>query len=137
VVRATRVVADALEVEVGDAVFHSLIVHCADAQPVQLESRSVRPDAAPGYLDADLLRETPNQYLQRSCPLAKAAQEVSAALPTSRECAALQIGPHDPCLEISRVTWSRAGIVSYARILCPARRYRLSGQLHFSSQLKS
>ena len=137
VIRATRVVADALEVEVGDAVFHSLIVHCADAQPVQLESRYVRPDAAPGYLDADLLRETPNQYLQRSCPLAKAAQEVSAALPTSRECAALQIGPHDPCLEISRVTWSRAGIVSYARILCPARRYRLSGQLHFSSQLKS
>jgi GntR family transcriptional regulator, histidine utilization repressor len=137
VIRATRCVADALEIESGAEIFHSVIVHCADGDPVQLEYRYVRPDAAPGYLDADLHRETPNQYLQRCCPLARAVQELSAALPTRRECAALRIGPHDPCLEISRVTWSHAGLVSYARILCPARRYRLAGQLHFSSQLKS
>lgn len=134
---ATRRVAIALELEPGARVFHSLLVHRADDEPIQLEYRYVRPDAAPGYLEADLATETPNQYLQRVCPLAKAVQDLTAALPTRRECAALGVRPHEPCLLITRVTWARSGLVSYARILCPARRYRLSGQLHFSSQLGS
>jgi GntR family histidine utilization transcriptional repressor len=137
VIQATRRIAAALEVEIGDPVFSSIIVHQADGVPIQLEFRYVRPDAAPEYLQADLASETPNHYLQRVCPLAKASQELTAALPTKRERKALGIGQYEPCLEITRVTWSRQGLVSFARILCPARRYRLSGQLHFSSQLGS
>lgn len=133
---ASRNIALALEVTAGEPVFHSLIVHRADGEPIQLESRYVRPDAAPDYLSADLTAETPNQYLQRVCPLVKAAQELSAALPTRRECRALAIHQREPCLVISRVTWTRTGLASYARILCPAARYRIAGQLHFSSQLE-
>lgn len=134
-VTATRSVADALEIKPRTRVFHSLIVHLANSRPVQLEYRYVRPDTVPGYLEADLAHETPNQYLQRCHPLVRASQEVGAALPTPRECRALEIEPDEPCLLITRVTASHAGLVSYARMLCPTSRYRLSGQLHYSSRL--
>lgn len=132
---ATRHVATELELSAGDEVYHSLIVHLADGAPVQLEYRYVRKDAVPGYLEADLSIETPNHYLQRSCPLANARQEVGAGLPTRRQCQALGIRHGEPCLVIRRTTSSRNGLVSYARILAPVSRYLLSGQLHFSSRI--
>lgn len=133
--RAARAVAGALDLEVGADVYHSLIVHLADDVPVQLEYRYVRPSAVPGYISADLSSETPNQYLQRFCPLTDAHQDVTAGLPNAFQCKVLHIRAGEPCLLILRVTSSQCGLVSYARILAPANRYRLSGQLHFSSQI--
>lgn len=128
-------VAAALELERGAIVYHSLIVHLADEEAVQLEYRYVRPDAAPQYLEADLSTETPNHYLQRTCPLVEARQDVSAALPKSRQSELLGVRRNEPCLLITRVTSSSRGLVSYARILAPSSRYRLSGRLHFTSQI--
>ncbi len=135
VCKASRVVAAALDVAAGDEVFHSLIVHMADQMPVQLEYRFVRRDAAPGYIDADLSVETPNHYLQRECPLTDARQEVTATLPNTFQSRALGIRRGEPCLLITRVTAAHHGLVSHARILAPASRYQLAGQLHFSSKL--
>lgn len=132
---ATTAVAKPLEIEVGTSVYHSLIVHQGDGVGLQLEYRYVRPDSAPAYLDADLSIETPNQVLQRLCPLTDARQDISAALPNRTECNALGIRPREPCLLLTRVTGSHKGLVSYAYILAPASRYRLSGELHFSSQI--
>lgn len=132
---ATRKVAAELELQAGDEVFRSIIVHLADRVPVQLEDRHVRKSSAPGYLSADLTLETPNYYLQRCCPLTDVRQEVAAGMPTRGQCEALQIRRGEPCLVITRVTAARVGLVSYVRILAPASRYRLSGQLHFSSRI--
>lgn len=137
VTKASATVAAALEINAGDRVVHSKIVHRADNEPVQLEYRYVREDAAPGYVDVDLAIQTPNQYLQRHCPLTDARQEVTATLPTTSQCEALSIRPGVPCLLISRVTSSHVGLVSYARIIAPAGRYRLAGQLHFTSRLEN
>jgi GntR family histidine utilization transcriptional repressor len=133
--KAPPAVAYAHDLKAGDEVFHSRIVHLADDVPVQLEYRYVRPDAAPGYITADFVTETPNQYLQRVCPLTDAHQQVTAGLPNALERKALDIRDRQPCLLITRVTSSHVGLVSYARILAPANRYHLSGQLRFSSQL--
>lgn len=133
--KASRAVASALEVEIGDVVYHSLIVHCADDVPVQLEYRYVRPDAVPGYVTADLAAETPNQYLQRFCPLTEAYQDVSAGLPSAYQSRVLGLRSRKPCLLISRVTSSGVGLVSYAQILAPVTRYGISGRLRFSSQV--
>lgn len=132
---ATAAVAKPLEVEVGARLYHSLIAHLGDGVALQLEYRYVRPDAAPTYLDADLSIETPNHVLQRLCPLTDARQDISATLPDRSECRTLGIRPGEPCLLLTRVTGSHSGLVSYARILAPASRYRLSGELHFSSQI--
>jgi GntR family histidine utilization transcriptional repressor len=72
--------------------------------------------------------------LQRVCPLIDARQELSAALPTEKEAAALAIPRREPCLLITRVTSARLGLVSFARILAPSSRYRLAGELHFSGR---
>ena len=58
---ASPEVADALELPIGAAVFHSLIVHSENGVPVQIEDRFVNPEAAPGisrtgFLDADAER---------------------------------------------------------------------------------
>lgn len=135
VVRCDAECAAELALERGARVFHSLVVHMADDQPVQLEYRYVRPDAAPDYLAVDLSAETPNHYLQRICPLVEARQEVTATLPKARQSELLGVSREEPCLLITRVTSAQSGLVSYARILAPANRYRLSGRLHFTSQL--
>lgn len=130
-------VAAALELERGALVYHSLITHLADDEAVQLEYRYVRSDAAPNYLEADLTAETPNHYLQRTCPLVEARQEITATLPKARHCELLGIERDEPCLLITRVTSAARGLVSFARILAPSSRYRLSGQLHFTKQISS
>jgi GntR family histidine utilization transcriptional repressor len=132
---ASRAVADALEIDLGTPVYHSLIAHLADDEALQLEYRYVRREAAPGYIEADLTTETPNQVLQRLCPLTLARQQISARLPTRAQCEALSIRSREPCLLITRVTASHVGLVSYARIYAPSSRYQLSGQLHFSSKI--
>jgi GntR family transcriptional regulator, histidine utilization repressor len=134
-VAAPRLVAESLKLAERSGVFHSLIVHIGDALPVQLEYRYVRQDAAPDYLSVDLAAQTPNHYLQRCCPLTDAQQKISATLPSKFECKALSIRKNEPCLLITRVTASREGLVSCARIVAPASRYQLAGQLHFSSKV--
>jgi GntR family transcriptional regulator, histidine utilization repressor len=127
--RADSEVATALDVPRGTEVFHSLVIHQADGEPVQLEDRYVRADVVPEYLKADLSAETPNHYLQRVCPLVEARQEIAAVLPTSKQQTTLAIGRNEPCLLIKRITSAKAGLVSFARILAPASRYRLAGEL--------
>ena len=129
--------AEALELERGSTVYYSLIIHSADEKPLQLEYRYVRPDAAPEYLAANLAAETPNQYLQRVCPLVEARQEITAALPQADEARLLGIRRREPCLLITRITAAKRGLVSFARILAPSSRYRLAGRLHFTSHIDS
>lgn len=130
-------VAAALELERGATVYHSLIAHLADAEPVQLEYRYVRPDAVPQYLEVDLTAETPNHYLQRICPLVEARQEITATLARAQQCELLGIRRSEPCLLITRITRAKRGLVSYARLFAPSSRYRLAGRLHFTSQITS
>jgi GntR family histidine utilization transcriptional repressor len=131
-IASTRQIAVALGIARGSPVFHSLITHLADNAEVQLEYRYVRKDAAPGYLEADLTVETPNQYLQRVCPLVEASQDVAAVMPSRRQCELLGIEPTEPCLLLTRVTAGPRGLASFAQIYAPSSRYRLSGRLRFS-----
>ena len=55
-----------LQRPVGTPAFHSLIVHCENGEPVQLEDRFVNPALAPGYLEQDFTRTTPNEYLMQT-----------------------------------------------------------------------
>jgi GntR family histidine utilization transcriptional repressor len=128
-VHASGEVATALKIASGTRVFHSLVVHLADNVPVQLEERYVRADVVPGYLKADFSSETPNNYLQRVCPLVEARQEIAAVLPTAEQQDVLSIKQLEPCLLIRRITAAKAGLVSFVRILAPASRYRLAGEL--------
>jgi GntR family histidine utilization transcriptional repressor len=120
--------ADALELPIGAAVFHSLIVHSENGVPVQIEDRFVHPEAAPEYLDQDFSTLTPNAYLTAAAPLSGSEHVVEAAMPQAWECKLLTIMKTEPCLTIRRRTWSAKQVVSTARLVYPGHRYRLEAR---------
>ncbi|MGY5811168.1 histidine utilization repressor [Rhizobium sp. LEGMi198b] len=125
---ASPEVADALELEIGAAVFHSLIVHSENGVPVQIEDRFVHPEAAPEYLDQDFTTLTPNAYLTAAAPLSGSEHIVEAAMPQPWECKLLTVLKTEPCLAIRRRTWSARQVVSIARLVYPGHRYRLEAR---------
>jgi GntR family histidine utilization transcriptional repressor len=108
-------------------VFHSLLVHYEDDVPIQIEDRVVDPAAAPGYLDQDFTKLTPNSYLSTVSPLVRGEHIVEAVRGSSEECRLLNISTREPCLLIRRRTWSSQGLASVARLVHPGSRSRLEG----------
>ncbi|MBY3038502.1 MULTISPECIES: histidine utilization repressor [Rhizobium] len=125
---ASPEIADALELPIGAAVFHSLIVHSENGVPVQIEDRFVHPEAAPEYLAQDFSTLTPNAYLTAAAPLSGSEHVVEAAMPQAWECKLLTIMKTEPCLTIRRRTWSAKQVVSTARLVYPGHRYRLEAR---------
>lgn len=120
-----------LGINEGEQAFHTRIVHLENNQPVQLEDRLVNPLLVPGYLEQDFTQVTANQYLSEVAPLTEADHVVEAVNPTREIAAQLQIAISQPCLRISRRTYSAKGIVSYALLYHPGNRYRIGGHLDF------
>ncbi|GAB4366169.1 MAG: histidine utilization repressor [Kiloniellaceae bacterium] len=112
----------------GGSVFHSVIVHRENGQPVQLEDRYVNPAAAPDYLAQDFTAITPHKYLQDTAPVSEAEHVVMAVMPSVAERKLLAMKPGEPCLLLRRQTWSSGVPVTWARLLHPGERYRLGGR---------
>ncbi len=53
---------------------------------------------------------------------------MEAVLPSAGEAGLLQIRVDSPCLLLHRRTWSEGHLVSYARLLSPGSRYKLSSK---------
>ncbi|SOC82861.1 GntR family transcriptional regulator, histidine utilization repressor [Ensifer adhaerens] len=127
-VSASPEIADALSLDIGSAVFHSLIVHKENGVPVQIEDRYVHPEIATDYLNQDFSAITPNAYLSAVAPLSGSEHIVEAAMPQPWECKLLMILKTEPCLTIRRRTWSDSKVVSTARLIYPGHRYRLESR---------
>lgn len=115
----------------GDNVYSSVMVHLENDLPVQLEQRLVNPRLAPGYLDCDFRRLTPHEFLSDAAPLTEAQHVIEAITPTPQMMQWLKLQVDEPCLQIKRRTFSRQGVVSYARLSHPGSRFRLGGHLTF------
>lgn len=124
---ATPEVADALALDIGSPVFHSIITHCEDEVPIQIEDRFVNPAVAPDYVRQPFAQTTPNAYLTELAPITGIDQVVEAVSPQPWECRLLSISGIEPCLMIRRRTWSEGTPVTSVRLLYPGSRYRLEG----------
>lgn len=113
----------------GEALFHSVLVHLENDRPLQWESRYVSAQLAPLYLQQDFTEVTPSAYLSEVAPLAEADQTVEAVLPEAGVAAALEMAPGQPCLKVTRRTFSHRGVVSLAELLHPGDRYRLGSHI--------
>lgn len=113
----------------GGRVFHSLILHRENELPVQLEDRYVDPRHAADYLAQDFTRQTPYVYLTAIAPISEAEHIIEAVLPSATERKLLKIDAHEPCLQLTRRTWSAGKPVSHVRLVYPGSRYRLSGRI--------
>ena len=121
-------VAEALQVEPGDVVFHLLVVHRENSAPIQQEDRYVLASFAPDCLQQDFTRITPSAFLSAISPLQEAEQVVQAVMPDPTVRANLQMEPGEPCLLVKRLTWADGRPVSLARLHHPGKRFELAGR---------
>jgi len=120
-----------LGVAVNSVIFQTKVVHMENGLIIQLEDRLVNPALAPEYIQQDFTQTTANHYLSKVAPLTQADHSVEAISPDKELAAVLAIDITQPCLKMSRRTYSSKGIVSYARLYHPGNRYRIGGHLDF------
>ncbi len=129
---SNREVAEALGQRSGQRCFHSIILHLENGEPVQLEDRHVNPAFAPEYLKQDFTQVTPYEYLTALGPL-DAAEHVIEAVPATPDARRwLQLDAHEPCLLLTRRTWSNGIVVSRARLTHPGNRWRIAGRQDYA-----
>lgn len=133
-VAASADVAAWLDLRAGESVFHSVCLHLEDGVPVQLEDRYVNPRVAPDYIEQDFSRETPNAYLSRVAPLTAVEHTIEAILPDARVAGWLELKTPQACLQVLRRTWSGEDVVTFARLIHPGDRYRLTGHAVMSTR---
>jgi GntR family histidine utilization transcriptional repressor len=127
---ADAAVAHALGLSRGDPVFMASLLHREQGAPLQLETRWVRPDAAPDFIRQDFRQLTPTAYLLQVAPLTAAQYQIEATAADADEAALLQIPAGAPCLTIQRLSHGRHGPVSWARLVHPGGRYVLQGSFN-------
>ena len=127
-VQAPVEIAETLE---SATALHSVILHYENEVPLQVEDRYVAPAAAPGYLDQDFTKITPNAFLMKVAPLTDVEHVVQAIAATQEIAAKLGVQEGAPCLVVRRTTWSHGRPVSCCTLTHPGGRFRLSG--HFSA----
>jgi len=112
----------------GSQLFHSVIVHYENDNPVQLEDRMVNPEVAPLYLQQDFTKTTPFAYLSQLAPLTAGEHTVEAVIANDEEQRLLKISNTEACLQILRRTWHQEKVVTCARLLYPGGRYKMFGR---------
>lgn len=110
-------------------VFHSLIVHCEEGEPIQYEDRYVNPLVFPQYLEQDFTAETPNHYMVQLAPIQRADFRIYAQKPDApvRRHLAMEIG--EPCLMMWRRTWVGESVATSVQLWHPASRFHLAGSV--------
>ncbi len=115
--------------QADEVLYHSLVVHFENGQPIKVEDRYVNPGVAPDYLAQDFNSLTPNAYLMRVAPLQAVHFEIEASLPPPHIREMLHMPAAEPCLVLHRQTQSMGQVASVAVMWHPASRYRFTG--HF------
>jgi GntR family histidine utilization transcriptional repressor len=126
--RASAKLAHALGLRSGARIFHTVLIHLENGQPIQYEDRYVNPAAAPDYLKTDFTQTTPTHHLMRAAPITEASYAVEACMPSAHEAEHLEISLSEPCLAMMRRTVSGSHVASVARQVYPGSRYSFSGR---------
>ncbi len=123
-------IAHALGMPSNAPIFHLVCVHMDNGRPLQLEDRYVNPAAAPEFLSQDFVVEPPSEYLFNNISHDELDVEhiVDAAHPSQAQALLLEIGIDEPCLILTRRTWTAGLPVTFARFVHPARRYSLGSR---------
>ncbi|MCJ2376186.1 histidine utilization repressor [Vibrio sp. ZSDZ34] len=128
-INADEYIATKLGIMLGSPIFYSEIIHKEDGTPIQLECRWVNAHYAPNYHQQDFTQTTPNEYLSKNCPLTAIEHTVEAIQCKEEIARQLNITPQEPCLLLSRRTWSDSKLISTALLYHPGSRYKLSSKI--------
>lgn len=122
-----------LDLRPAESVFHAVCLHLENEIPIQLEDRYVSTRAVPDFLKQDFTAMTPSEYLVRHVPFDEIEHVVDAVLPTLQQAKHLAMSIKEPCLLLTRRTWSRTQPITVVRCLHPASRYRLGSRFRNDS----
>jgi len=114
-------------VRAGRSLFHSVIVHFENEEPIQVEDRWVNPAVVPDYLAQDFTRVTPNEYLMSVAPLQGVEYGIEALVPPREIARMLAMGAHEPGLVLKRRTLSRGAVATVVTMWHPGSRYQFTG----------
>lgn len=113
-------------------VFHSVILHERDGVPMQIEERWVNPVLFPEYVTTDFTEISSFRYLRRVL-VTEMEHEITAVLPTPAEQALLSISATEPCLKLTRRTWSNRQYLARSHMTSPGCRYAIRNQFKVAS----
>lgn len=133
---ASEKVARQMGLAQGESVLHSLMIHSENDIPVQWEERHVNPNLIPHYLEQDYCVKTSNAYLNEVAPLTEADHLIRAVAAEHEIAGKLQIEEGEPCLQITRVSRAKSGVVAYTQLIHPGKRFSLGGHLDFQQEVK-
>jgi GntR family histidine utilization transcriptional repressor len=127
-VKADAGLAAAFEMRAGGKIFHSVIVHFENEVAVQLEERFVSPVFAPDYGAQDFSARTTASYLQSVQRAVQVEHVIQAVSPAPLTQKLLRISAAEPCLELTRRTWTAAGPATKSVLTHPGSRYSLGSR---------
>ncbi|PID75116.1 MAG: histidine utilization repressor [Deltaproteobacteria bacterium] len=132
--KAAPDIAKALRLTPYQAIYHSIIIHKKDGIPIQLADRYINPKIAAGYLEQDFTQITPTDFLLQVASVSKVEHIVEANIPPAWIRELLSINDAEPCLALSRKTWSHGEIATQSYFYYPGSRYKLLGTFTTSKQ---
>jgi GntR family histidine utilization transcriptional repressor len=134
---ATADLATATELELapGATAFHSVIVHCENERPIQVENRYIRAEFAVDYLSQDFTCRTPYDYLMSLGPLEEVEHVIQALIPDETTRALLAMPEGEPVLHLRRRTWSGGAVVTSARLVHPGSGYSMVGRFRVGGKM--
>lgn len=121
--------AAAMETEMDAPVFHAVVVHHSDGQPVMLEDLFVHPLSAPEFPDQDFTRISPMRYLMNMVPIQDVEHIIEALPPDGPARELLGMADHEPCLVLHRQTWDHYRVATHSRMTYPGSGYRIGARL--------
>jgi GntR family histidine utilization transcriptional repressor len=127
-IRADPETAAAFGLRKGAKLFHSVIVHHENDVPIQLEDRYVTPLFAPHYIDQDFAAQTTAAYLQSLARPTEIEHIIHAVTPDPQTQTLLKIPATEPCLQLTRRTWTAAGPATKSALTHPGSRYSLGSR---------
>lgn len=127
--RAGAALAQQFELAADSLLFHSIIVHFENGQPIQVEDRWVNPASAPHYLAQDYSRITPNEHLMQAAPLQGASYSIEALAAPKEVALMLAITAGASCLVLKRRTTSAGQVASVVTMWHPGQLYQYTGHI--------
>jgi GntR family transcriptional regulator, histidine utilization repressor len=127
-VAAADSMALAFDLPPGATLYHSAVLHFENDMPIQFEERMIDPALAPGYLEQDFSVITPAQYLNGTAPVQEVEHVVQAVAPDALAARYLALAAGEPCLLVSRRTWSGGRLAALTKLYYPGNRFRLTGR---------
>ncbi|MCK5695355.1 MAG: histidine utilization repressor [Desulfobacula sp.] len=126
--KMTKQIAQNMDLNLDDTIFHSIIIHRDRGICVQYSERFINPKVAPHYLSQDFKKITPSEYLLEVAPIQEAEHIIEAVNCSKEIQKCLKIKADEPCISLKRRTWSFDMVATYSIIISPGSRYKLKGK---------